>query len=152
MTHALNLVLPLKRDRATRDAVDELAAAFATKVQPAIDAALRKSKLVHFARVVVIGYDYICVFTEYEGDHKEYTEFFRRELAPVFATIFGLAEGAPDADDPTAFWNYAASKNVHSLGTAADGSQDMQGNIAGWLFSAYDHKGVEEIQAALAAN
>lgn len=151
MTHALNLVLPLKQDADTRAKLAALAEQFETKIQPAIDAALRKSKQVHFARVVPIGTDYICVFTEYEGSHKEYTEFFRKELTPVFAKIFGLAEGAPSAEDSAAFWEYSKSKNLRSLGTAADGSTDMNGQVSGWLFSAYDHKKVETIQAALAA-
>lgn len=151
MTHALNLVLPLKQDPATREALAELAAIFETKVQPAIDAALRESELVHFARVLVIGTDYICVFTEYEGDHKEYTEFFRDKLTPVFARIFALAEDAPSADDPAKFWNYTKNHNLRSLGKAADGSTTMDGVIAGWLFSAYDHKGVKPIKKALVA-
>lgn len=150
MTHALNLVLPLKQDEDTRKALAALAERFATDIQPKIDAALRKSEIVHFARVVPIGTDYICVFTEYEGGHKEYTEFFRRELTPVFAAIFGLAEGAPSADDAAAFWEYSMSKNLRSLGTAADGATDMGGQVSGWLFSAYDHKKVKKIQAALA--
>ena len=151
MTHALNLVLPLKQDAETRAALQQLATEFETKVQPAIDAALRKSKLVHFARVLVIGTDYICVFTEYEGDHQEYTEFFRRELTPVFAKIFALAAGAPDAGDADAFFDYSKKHNPKSLGRAADSARTMDGAIAGWLFSAYDHKDVETIQKALAA-
>jgi hypothetical protein len=152
LTHALNLVLPLKQDEATRQALAGLANIFESQVQPAIDAALRKSELVHFARVLVIGTDYICVITEYEGDHKEYTEFFRRELAPVFAKIFGLAEGAPSADDPAKFWEYAKEMNRPSLGRAADGALTMEGTPAGWLFSAYDHKDVKQIKKALAAS
>lgn len=151
MTHALNLVLPLKQDEATRQALVDLASIFEAHIQPAIDAALRKSELVHFARVLVIGTQYICVFTEYEGDHKEYTEFFRRELQPVFAAIFVLAEGAPTADDPARFWDYAKRMNRRSLGGAADGALTMEGTPAGWLFSAYDHKDVKTIKKALAA-
>ena len=92
MTHALNLTLPIKQDAETQAKLKNLEAIFADKVQPAIEAALKKSKIVHFARVVVIDNKYIQVITEYEGSHQEYTEFFRRELTPIFAAIFSLAD------------------------------------------------------------
>lgn len=149
MTHALNLTLPLKQDDATKAALRQLEATFETHVQPAIDAALKKSQLVHFARVLVIDDKYIQVITEYEGDHQEYTEFFRKELTPVFAAIFSLAEGAPEANETNAFWLYSKSRNIRSLGKHTHGGLDFSGNPAGWLFSAYDHKSVREIQHAL---
>lgn len=92
MTHALNLTLKIKQDAATQAQLKNLEAIFADKVQPLIEDALKKSRIVHFARVVVIGTEYIQVITEYEGSHQEYTEFFRRELTPVFAAIFSLAD------------------------------------------------------------
>jgi len=149
MTHALNLTLPIKQDEATQAKLKHLAAVFATDVQPIIEAALRKSKLVHFARVVVIDNKYIQVITEYEGSHQEYTEFFRRELTPIFAAIFSLAENVPDVRDTNAFFEFSKNHNYRSLGTATDGSTDIAGNPAGWLFSAYDHKTVEDILPAL---
>jgi len=149
MTHALNLTLPIKQDPETQAKLANLEAIFAEKVQPAIDAALRKSKLVHFARVVVIDNKYIQVITEYEGSHQEYTEFFRRELTPVFAAIFSLADGMPDVTSPNAFFEFSKDHNYRSLGKAADGSKDINGQPAGWLFSAYDHMTVEEILAKL---
>jgi hypothetical protein len=150
MTHALNLTLPIKQDADTQAKLQQLTAIFAEKVQPAIEAALQQSHIVHFARVMVIDNKYIQVITEYEGSHQEYTEFFRRALSPVFGAIFGLAEGAPDVSDPQAFWEYSKNHNIQSLGTATDGSLDFDGNPAGWLFSAYGFKTVEVIQAALA--
>ena len=149
MTHALNLTLPIKQDPETQAKLANLEAIFAEKVQPAIDAALRKSKLVHFARVVVIDNKYIQVITEYEGPHQEYTEFFRRELSPVFAAIFSLAEGVPDVSNANAFWEFSKDHNYRSLGKATDGSKDFSGNPSGWLFSAYDNMTVEEILAKL---
>jgi hypothetical protein len=149
MTHALNLSLPLKQDQASLAALDELEAIFATRVQPAIDAKLRESRLVHFARVVVIDKKYIQVITEYEGDHEEYTEWFRRELTPVFAAIFKLAEGAPSVEDPGAFWTYAAEHNARSLGQTVDGSTTLTGAPAGYLFSAYAGRTVRQIQDAI---
>ena len=105
-----------------------------------------ESRLVHFARVLVIDDKYIQVITEYEGDHEEYTEWFRRELTPVFAAIFALAEGAPDPRDPAAFWNYAADKNIRSLGKSIDGSTTLGESPAGYLFSAYEGRTVEDVQ------
>ena len=94
---------------------------------------------------------YVRVITAYEGPHQEYTEFFRRELTPIFEKIFELAEGAPDVNDVNAFWEYSKNHNVRALGKATDGSTDISGNPAGWLFSAYDHKDVRTIQDALEA-
>ncbi|RUV58070.1 MAG: hypothetical protein E5V25_14705 [Mesorhizobium sp.] len=149
MTHALNLTLPLKQDRASKDMLRGLAENFANTVQPEIERALKESRIVHFARVLVIDDKYIQVITEYEGDHQEYTEFFRDKLTPVFAAIFALAEEAPDVNDTNKFWDYAKKHNVHSLGMATDGALDFSGSPAGWLFSAYDHKTVRTLQDAL---
>lgn len=149
MTHALTLTLPLKQDPASQNKLASLAANFAEHVQPAIAQALKRSRIVHFARVVVIENKYIQVITEYEGPHQEYTEFFRRELTPVFAAISELAEGAPDVKDTAAFWEYSKNRNVRSLGTSTSGSTDFDGKPAGWLFSAYDGRDVKEILEAL---
>lgn len=150
MTHALTLTLPIKQDAATQAKLAGLAAVFTEKIQPAIAEALKKSQLVHFARVDVIDNKYIQVITEYEGPHQEYTEFFRRELTPVFAAIFDLAEDAPDVKDASAFWEYAKKHNVRTLGTSTSGSTTLDGKPAGWLFSAYDGRDVKAILAALA--
>ncbi|MDI2077927.1 hypothetical protein [Bradyrhizobium sp. Mp27] len=149
MTHALNLTLPIKQDAETLQKLRGLEAIFADEVQPAIDAALKKSKLVHFARVVVIDDKYIQVITEYEGSHQEYTEFFRKELTKVFAAIFALTDGLPDVGDPNAFFEFSKNHNFRSLGKATDGSTDISGNPSGWLFSAYDHMTVDEILTKL---
>jgi hypothetical protein len=147
MTHALNLTLPIKQDAATQAALKHLSDIFETQVQPKIEAALKESRIVHFARVVVIDNKYIQVITEYEGPHQEYTEFFRRKLQPVFAAIFALTEGVPDVGNTNEFFEFAKNHNCRSLGKATDGSKDFIGNPAGWLFSAYDHKTVEEVLA-----
>jgi hypothetical protein len=149
MTHALNLTLPIKQDAETQAKLKHLAEIFATEVQPKIDAALKESRIVHFARVVVIDNKYIQVITEYEGPHQEYTEFFRRKLSPIFAAIFSLAEGVPDVSNTNAFWEFSKDHNIRSLGIATDGSKDFSGNPAGWLFSAYNHRTVEDILSAL---
>lgn len=150
MTHPLTLTLKIKQDPETQAAVEDLKANFHNGIQQAIEAALKESKLVHFARVAVIGEnEYIQVITEYEGSHKEYTEFFRRALTPVFAKIFSLADGVPDVSNPDAFWEFSKAANYRTLGMSTDGATDMDGNQSGWLFSAYDHRDVKEIQAAL---
>jgi hypothetical protein len=149
MTHGLNMTLPIKQDAETQLRLQKLIADFATKVQPAIDAALKKSQIVHFARVLVIDNKYIQVITAYEGPHQEYTEFFRKELTPVFAGIFALAEGAPDVKDTNAFWEYSKNHNIRALGTATDNSLDFSGKPSGWLFSAYDHRTVKVINSAI---
>ncbi len=150
MTHALNLTLPIKQDADTQAKLKHLAEIFEEKVQPAIEAALQQSHIVHFARVVVIENKYIQVITEYEGPHQEYTEFFRRTLTPVFAQIFSLAADAPDVKDTNAFWEYSMKHNIRSLGQSNGGSTDFSGKPAGWLFSAYVNKTVVQIQDALA--
>ncbi|MDX0481427.1 hypothetical protein GOD90_20340 [Sinorhizobium medicae] len=146
MTHALNLVIPIKQDAETKEKLRNLEAIFASEVQGEIERALRKSELVHFARVFVIDDKYILVITEYEGDHEEYTEFFRNELPGVFGHIFGLADLSVDVSNPSAFWEASMSCNRRSLGTATDGSKDFHGNAAGWLFSAYDHRTVKKMR------
>ncbi|MGY3393297.1 hypothetical protein ACVWW6_005888 [Bradyrhizobium sp. USDA 3311] len=133
MTHALNLTLKIKQDAATQAQLKNLEAIFADKVQPLIEAALKKSRIVHFARVVVIGNEYIQVITEYEGSHREYTEFFRRELTPVFAAIFSLADMGDkelDVTNPNAFFEFSKNRNERSLGKATDGSTDINGRLA----------------------
>jgi hypothetical protein len=150
MAHALNMTLPIKQDAATLEKLKQVKAVFATQIQPKIDEALRNSKIVHFARVVVIDDKYLQVITEYDGEHKAYTEFFRRSLPDVFATLFSLAElppGTPSFDklDANSFFELAKGMQRRSLGESADGSEDVAGNKEGYLFSAYRNKTVKDI-------
>lgn len=148
MAHALNLVLKLKQDQDTQAKLQELKRTFATQVQPAIDKALRDSQIVHFARVLVLDDKYLMVITEYDGGHREYTGFFREALPDVFKTLFALAEGAPDWDhlnNENTFFEAAKSMNVRSLGDSVDGDAGVDGNVAGYLFSAYGQREVKEI-------
>lgn len=149
MTHALNLVIPIKQDAETKEKLRNLEAIFGSQVQGEIERALSESELVHFARIFLIDDKYIVVITEYEGDHEEYTEFFRKELPGVFGHIFGLADLPVDVNNPSAFWEASMSCNIRSLGTATDGSKDFYGNVAGWLFSAYDHRTVRQVKEFL---
>jgi hypothetical protein len=149
MVVALNLTAPLKQDPASRDALKHLVDNFATTVQPRIDAALAGSRLVHHARLLVIDNAYIQVLTEFDGEPFLYTEFFRQQLPDVFKAVFALIEGAPSweeiGDDPDAFFRYASSLNLRSLGGAGPDTPDH-----GYLFSAYGQATVREIQSALA--
>ncbi len=153
MAHALNLAIPIKQDPETLRHLAQIASVFATDIQPKIDAALRKSQIVHFARVLVIDNKYLQVITEYDGSHEDYTEFFRKELPDVFGALFSVAENAPPPgtlDDPKAFWEYARGLQVRSLGNSTTGDTDQHGNLAGYLFSAYGDREVKEILGQLA--
>jgi hypothetical protein len=147
MAAALNLTVPLKQDDQTQENLRHLVASFAESVQPVIDAALARSQIVHFARILVIDNKYLQVFTEFDGDPTDYTDFFRKELGPVFKAIFALAEGAPpweELDNRDAFYKYTHNLNVTALGTSTVGNEGH-----GYLFSAIGDKTVRELQAAL---
>jgi hypothetical protein len=151
MTHALNLTLPLKQDPESQAKLEELAEAFETLIQPKIDKALDDSGFVHFARVLVIDNKYIQIIT-----HPEYTKFFRERLTKIFEKIFALAEGAPDVNDPDEFFKYAKKHNIRSLGMSTSGSTTFDDppnppKPAGYLFSAYHGKSVQEIRNKLAS-
>jgi hypothetical protein len=149
MITALNMTVPLKQDPESQAKLQKLKEVFADHIQPEIDRALRKSKIVHFARVLVIHDRFLQVITEFDGDPEEYTEFFRRELPHVFKPIFELADGAPpwdDLNDQDTFFEASKHLNVKALGRSEDGREDQ-----GWLFS-YFPKTVREIEESLAGS
>ncbi|MET1112842.1 MAG: hypothetical protein ABWX67_15085 [Allosphingosinicella sp.] len=149
MITALNMTVPLKQDPESLAKLQKLKEVFADHIQPEIDRALRKSKIVHFARVLVIHDRFLQVITEFDGDPEEYTEFFRRELPHVFKPIFELAEGAPPWDelnDQDTFFQASKHLNVKALGRDADGREEQ-----GWLFS-YFPKTVREVEQSLAGS
>ncbi|HYG46799.1 MAG TPA: hypothetical protein VD846_02560 [Allosphingosinicella sp.] len=149
MITALNMTVPLKQDPESLAKLQKLKEVFADHIQPEIDRALRKSRIVHFARVLVIHDKFLQVITEFDGDPEEYTEFFRRELPHVFKPIFELAEGAPDWDhlnDQDTFFEASKRLNVKALGRSEDGREEQ-----GWLFS-YFPRTVREIEEALAGS
>jgi hypothetical protein len=147
MAHALNLTLPIKQDKKTLDALKTLKEEFAEKIQPDIDKALRESKIVHFARVLVVHDKYLMVITEYDGGPEEYTEFFRTALPHVFERLFSLAEGAPSIGDldQDSFFKVSQGLDLPSLGQSKEGFKDAEGKDKGYLFSAYDNRMVQEI-------
>lgn len=148
MITALNMTVPLKQDAESLAKLQQMKAAFADHIQPAIDAALRRSEIVHFARVLVIHDKYLQVLTEFDGDPMEYTEFFRRELPGVFKAIFDLVEGVPpweELNNQDAFFEASKGMNIKALGRSEDGREEQ-----GWLFS-YFGKTVREIEEGLPA-
>ena len=149
MITALNMTVPLKQDPESLAKLQKLKEVFADHIQPEIDRALRKSKIVHFARVLVIHDRFLQVITEFDGDPEEYTEFFRRELPHVFKPIFELADGAPPWDelnDQDTFFQASKHLNVKALGRSEDGREEQ-----GWLFS-YFPRTVREIEESLAGS
>jgi hypothetical protein len=149
MITALNMTVPLKQDPESLAKLQKLKEVFADHIQPEIDRALRKSKIVHFARVLVIHDRFLQVITEFDGDPEEYTEFFRRELPHVFRPIFELAEGAPawdELNDQDSFFQASKHLNVKALGRSEDGREEQ-----GWLFS-YFPRTVREIEQSLAGS
>jgi hypothetical protein len=147
MAIALNFTVPLKQDPQSQESLRHLVASFAQDVQPALDAALSRSQIVHFARILVIDNRYMQVLTEFDGDPMDYTEFFRKQLGPVFQAIFALAEGAPPWDElnnPNSFYEYTRTLNLPSLGTSTVGNEGR-----GYLFSAVGDTTARELQVAL---
>jgi hypothetical protein len=148
MATALNMTMKLKQDPASLAQLQELKQVFASQVQPVMKAAMQKSELIHFARVLVIDDKYIQVLTEFDGDKVVYTEFFRLALPGIFQKIFSLVEGAPpweELNNRDSFYAYSRLQNVRALGV--DESQDPQHE--GYLFSAYGDKTVKEILSKL---
>jgi hypothetical protein len=143
MATALNMTMKLKQDPASLARLQALKQAFAPQVQKTMEEAMGRSKLIHFARVLVIDDKYIQVLTEFDGDKVVYTEFFRQALPGVFEQIFSLVEGAPpwaELNNRDAFYAYSRTQNVRALGdNATDPEQE------GYLFSAYGNKTVKEI-------
>ena len=146
MAHSLNLTLKIGQDAATQKKLEEFIQLFPA-VQGQIAAAMAESEILHFARIVLIGKEYIQVLTEYDGDRKAYTDFFREKLPKVFELVFGLAEGAPPWDqlqDSDTFFNFSKGKDIKPLGTSL--SNDPEDHF---VFSAYGDRTVKEIKAAL---
>jgi hypothetical protein len=142
------MALKLKQDDATKAMLEKLRnGLFEETVQPKIDKALREFDGVHFARVVVIDDQYIMVITEFDGDRKTYTDFFRQKLPDVFKVIFSLAEGAPDwdtLDNEETFWQLSSKANYKPLGKSMNPENDD-----GYVFMAQGETSVDEISKSL---
>lgn len=146
MAHSLNLTLKIKQDATTLAKLEEFKKKFPL-LQGQITAAMKESRILHFARVVVIENKYLQVLTEYDGDRKAYTEFFRSKLPDIFKMVFSLAEDAPNPanlDDPDLFFSFSKDKDIRPLGDSLSNDPDDH-----FVFSAYGNLTVEQILTAL---
>jgi hypothetical protein len=146
MAHSLNLTLKIKQDAETKAKLAEFKAAF-PKVQARVAEAMKESRILHFARIVIIDDLYIQVLTEYDGDRAAYTEFFRQKLHDVFGLVFSLAEDAPPPDELNAmlldrdlFHAFTRSKDIPPIGESLSNDPDDH-----FVFSAYGNMTVQEI-------
>jgi hypothetical protein len=154
MAVALNLTIPLKQDPESQAALRHLASSFAETIQDPIGRALAESRMVHFARIVMIEENdrarYLQVLTEFDGDPAIYTEFFRVKLGSVFKQIFAFAEGAPpweELNTTETFYEYSHGLNLKSLGKSANPDDD-----GGYLFAVAGDKTVRELYPELSSN
>jgi hypothetical protein len=151
VAHSLNLTLKIKQTPEVLKQLEQFKALF-PQVQGKIAAAMAKSHILHYARVVVFpDNSYIQVLTEYDGDRRDYTEFFRRELPDVFRLVFALADDAPPPDEldkllanPDAFFSFSKDKDYKPLGTSLSDDEEDH-----FVFSAYGTLTVKEIQPLL---
>lgn len=146
MAFGLNFTAPLKQDKESQQALQELIVEF-PRLQSMIDSALAESEIVHFARILVIDNKYLQVLTEFDGDPKVYPEFFRTKLPMVFQKLFSLVADAPpweELDNPNDFYEYTHSHNLPALGTST-----TVGYEQGYLFSAFGDATVREIKKQL---
>jgi hypothetical protein len=133
MQSFLNLTLPLKQDDASQAALQQLLGGFNEQLEAVVEEALAKSKIVHFARFIVLGTKYIQILTTYDGDEHEYAMFFWNELNPVFKAAYELVEGAPTGDNWTVD-NFLAFNAI-----------PVHQPVPFYRFSAYPEKTVEDI-------
>jgi hypothetical protein len=148
MANALNMTMRLKQDAATKAKVAHIKSIFASQIQPTMEKALRDSEIVHFARVLIIGDQYIQVITEFDGDKQVYTDFFRKALPDVFRAIFDLVDGAPPWDelnDADAFYAYSKTQNLRALGDHPTDPSE------GYLFAALGETTIKQIRQAMDA-
>lgn len=116
--NTLNLTLPIKQDLVTKTKLVFLQNKFNTELKDKVDEALKKSNIVHFARFVLIGDDFLQILTEFDGDFREYTDFFKEHLGEVFQELFTVVEGADaiDINDANAFFQFIKAHNLSPIG------------------------------------
>jgi hypothetical protein len=117
-----------------------------------IEAAARKSEIIHFLRVLVLQDKFFVVLTEYDRGHKEYAEFFRIHLNDLFKEIFSIADLPVNWDsvnNEKDFYEASKKFQVRSLGETLYGETDPDGKPEGYLFSAYENRSVEDILSKL---
>lgn len=133
MQQFLNLTLPLKQDPESLAGLQQLLA----NLDPnTVTTALAGSEIVHFARFLLIGTQYIQIITTYDGTEEFYADFFWKQLNNVFKNAYEFVEGAPTGDDWTED-NFLAFNKIPA-----------HQPVPFYLFSAYPDKTVKIINAA----
>lgn len=135
--HTLNLTLPIKQDLVTKAKLVFLQNKFNRELKDKVDQALKKSNIVHFARFVFIGDDYLQILTEYDGNFRSYTDFFAKHLKEVFEELFTIVEGADTVDisDSDKFYEFIKAHDLPPLDN--------------YIYTSYPGFTVEEIRAKL---
>ena len=148
MAHSLNLTLEIKQDAETLAKLETFRNVQFPALQGKIAEVMKKSQILHFARVVISKDNkFIQVLTEYDGDRRAYTDFFREELPDVFGVVFSLAKDPFDPQllkDSDGFFAYTKDKDILPVGNSLSGDPDDH-----FVFSAYGNLTVKQILAAL---
>jgi hypothetical protein len=147
-TTALNLSIKIKQTPENIIKIEHLKEVFAKNFQPQIDRVFKESGVVHFGRFLIVDNLYILILTEFDGDERFYTEFFRARLINVFRAVFALAENPPTEKQLTEadlFFDYIHPGNLSGLGTDG-GTNTSPTDDIGYLFNAYPGVTVSQIQ------
>ena len=137
MPNILNVTLPLKQDAESQAKIKGLIAAFKTDLWPEVSKVLAESKMVHYARFVIVGTppQYVQILTEYDNDFRPYTDYFAARLNAFFRSVFDLVEGAPPVGTPL------TKEDIYKI----VGATDLP-CLGGVYFSAYGNLTLKEIQ------
>jgi hypothetical protein len=130
MQKFLNLTLPLRQDFDSIAGLKNLIDGIDSKK---IEQALTEAETVHFARILLIGTQYIQIITTFDGDEEKYTEFFWEKLNLLFKNTYEFVEGAPTGDD----WTLGNFKAFNDL--------RKHKPVPFFLYSAYPDKEVKDI-------
>ena len=139
MQNYLNLTLKLKQDAASQAGVAQLVSTFDAKLKPTLDQVFPDSQIVHFARFLMIGTEYLQIITVFDGDSLDYAMFFWNKLNAVFEAAYTFVENAPSGDD----WNVDNFIAFNRI----PGNQP----VPFYFYSAYPDKTVKIINATPAA-
>jgi hypothetical protein len=102
LPNILNVTLPLKQDADSQAKIKALGEQFATVYWPKVRKVLSDSKMVYYARFVIVGDPprYLQILTEYDSDFRIYTDYFADNLQDFFSAVFAVVEGAPPPGTP----------------------------------------------------
>jgi Dyp-type peroxidase family len=121
MQKFLTLTLPLLQDKDSQSHLNFLREKVFTSQQfiDKIDAALKESEAVHFAKFVIIDDKYIQINTIFDGDplddeDRDYAIFFFRKLEEVYREVYKIAVNGP-ANDQFNMHNYLSYNSAHRL-------------------------------------